>query len=268
MARDPHEAARLRDAIKRAAQRVGPITSVPRVRGLDAVGFRALARGGCPFVVTDLVGRWPLARLDREALGERFGDIRVTVRKGDYVTHAFSGERESVRLSLRDFLGLPPHDAVAAPGQLPPYIGNQKIEGLNDLCQWPSFFSQYGVARTWFGPADTVTPLHCDYLENLFAQVAGRKRFLLIPPHHDVQIEAREVEPVLWASAFNPEAPDTKRFPLAGPVTACECIVEGGELLYLPAGWFHHVRALTDSLSVNRWADDRPLALADDGAVA
>ena len=40
-----------------------------------------------------------------------------------------------------------------------------------------------------------------------------------------------------------------------------ECIVEPGELLYLPAGWFHQVRALTFSLSANRWARALPLAL-------
>jgi hypothetical protein len=32
-------------------------------------------------------------------------------------------------------------------------------------------------------------------------------------------------------------------------------------LLYVPAGWYHQVRALTFSLSVNRWARAMPLAL-------
>ncbi|MGZ5183242.1 MAG: cupin-like domain-containing protein, partial [Ramlibacter sp.] len=44
-----------------------------------------------------------------------------------------------------------------------------------------------------------------------------------------------------------------------------ELVVEPGDMLYVPAGWYHQVRALTFSLSSNRWARGVPLALA--GAV-
>jgi uncharacterized RmlC-like cupin family protein len=40
-----------------------------------------------------------------------------------------------------------------------------------------------------------------------------------------------------------------------------ECIVNPGDLLYVPAGWYHQVRALTFSLSSNRWARSLPFAL-------
>jgi uncharacterized RmlC-like cupin family protein len=40
-----------------------------------------------------------------------------------------------------------------------------------------------------------------------------------------------------------------------------ECIVNPGDLLYVPAGWYHQVRALTFSLSANRWARGIPFAL-------
>ena len=45
------------------------------------------------------------------------------------------------------------------------------------------------------------------------------------------------------------------------------CTVEPGDLLYVPAGWFHQVRALEFSLSSNRWARGVPLALQDDPSV-
>jgi ribosomal protein L16 Arg81 hydroxylase len=68
----------------------------------------------------------------------------------------------------------------------------------------------------------------------------------------------------LFGSAFNPEVPDFDQFPLARHATMIECLVQPGELLYVPAGWYHHVRALTFSLSSNRWARALPLALHDD----
>jgi len=46
-----------------------------------------------------------------------------------------------------------------------------------------------------------------------------------------------------------------------------ECIMQPGELLYVPAGWYHQVRALSFSLSANRWARGLPLVLKDDASL-
>ena len=144
---------------------------------------------------------------------------------------------------------------------LPPYLGNLELRELNRLCHWPTYFDKMGPPRFWVGPAGTVTPLHCDYDDNIFAQVWGRKRIFLSPPHHDVFLYPSEANAILFGSPFDPEAPDFERFPLARQATMIECIVEPGDMLYVPAGWYHQVRALTFSLSSNRWARAVPLAL-------
>ena len=46
-----------------------------------------------------------------------------------------------------------------------------------------------------------------------------------------------------------------------------EVIVNPGDMLYVPAGWYHQVRALTFSLSSNRWARAVPLAVTNDTSV-
>ena len=69
---------------------------------------------------------------------------------------------------------------------------------------------------------------------------------------------------MLFGSKFDPEAPDFEQFPLARNASMIECTVHPGELLYVPAGWYHQVRALTFSLSANRWARAMPLALNGD----
>jgi hypothetical protein len=227
---------------------------------LDPVVFRAFARGGVPFVIVGLVPHWPLAQLTLTTLRERFGNLRVTARHGDYVRDAFTKKRQVSEMSLADYLDSVQGERGA--GELPPYLGNQQLPELNALCRWPPYFQHYKVARTWLGPAQTVTPLHCDYTENLFAQIWGRKRFVLYPPHHARFLDARESNPVLYASKFNPDAPDFDSFPQARQAKPTGCVLKPGELLYLPAGWFHHVRALEDSLSVNRWAEDVPMALS------
>lgn len=247
----------LREAVRSAAAELGEITHVPRMAPVDPAVFEALARGGIPFVIVGLVEHWPVFRLDAAALKERFGFLQVQVRHGDYVAKAFTSQRQVASMSLSQYL-----DGLESPsGELPPYVGNQNIDGIGSLCRWPPYFKQLDAARTWLGPAGTITPLHCDYLENLFAQIWGRKRFTLYPPHCAQVLQAKQANPRLYKSTFDPDAPDFQQFPAARGLRAVECIVNPGELLYLPAGWFHHVQSLDLSLSANCWSRDRPLAL-------
>jgi hypothetical protein len=255
--------AAMREAIKRISLTLPAIQAVPRVRVQEAAAFRARAREGLPFLMTGLVGRWPLTTLTPQELRARFGAAPVRARVGDYVGTAFAPDRAMRDMLLRDYL-----DLVAAPADgLPPYVGNLELRALNTMCHWPGWFDRMGPPRYWLGPAGTVTPLHCDYDDNIFAQIWGSKRVTLVPPHHEAFLYVREANPVLFGSPFDPEAPDFERFPLAREAAPVECIVNPGDLLYVPAGWYHQVRSLSFSLSVNRWARGMPLALRDDAAL-
>ena len=251
--------AAMRDAIRQAARQLPPFTSVPRLNRLDAAAFRARAAAGMPFLVSGIVKRWPLASLTPQDLREQFGHLPVRARIGDYVNTAFAPDRAMQDMLLRNYLDLTPPDEASG---LPPYVGNLSLRELNRLCHWPTWFDKMGPPRFWIGPARTVTPLHCDYDDNIFAQIWGTKRIFLAPPHHDVFLYTREANPLLYGSPFDPEAPDYEAFPLARQAALVEIIVEPGDMLYVPAGWYHQVRALSFSLSSNRWARGQPLALA------
>jgi len=252
----------MRVAIRHAARALPGISAVPRMAALDAAAFRARAAEGLPFIITGLVPRWPLAALTPQTLRERFGELPVRARVGDYINTAFAPDRAMQDMSLQAYL-----DLVADSTQdLPPYVGNLELRELNRLCHWPAYFKKMGPPRFWLGPAGTVTPLHCDYDDNIFAQIWGAKRIFLSPPHHDEFLYPREANAILFGSPFDPEAPDYEKFPLARQAAMIECTMQAGELLYVPAGWYHQVRALTFSLSANRWARALPLALQADAS--
>ena len=253
----------MRDAIKQAARDLPAISTVPRLPMLGAAAFRARAALGLPFLMRGLVQRWPLSALQPQVLRERYSHVPVRARVGDYINTAFAADRAMLDMSMGQYLDLVEEGTHA----LPPYLGNLELRELNSLCHWPTYFDKMGPPRFWVGPAGTVTPLHCDYDDNIFAQVWGRKRIFLSPPHHDVFLYPSEANAILFGSPFDPEAPDFERFPLARQASMIECIVEPGDMLYVPAGWYHQVRALTFSLSSNRWARAVPLALHGDTAL-
>ncbi|MGG7604725.1 cupin-like domain-containing protein [Massilia sp. BKSP1R2A-1] len=252
--------AAMREAVKAHARSLPLLTSIPRVKRLDAQAFDARAAQGLPFLMTGLVGRWPLCSLTPSELRERYGDLPVRARTGDYIRQAFRADRPMRDMSLRDYLDLEP-GRIHGPDEPPPYVGNMELRELNRLCHWPAYFRKMGPPRFWLGPIGTMTPLHCDFDDNIFAQIWGAKRIFLVPPHHDEFLYAREANPVLFGSPFDPEQPDFDSYPLARRARAVEVIVEPGDMLYVPAGWYHQVRALTFSLSSNRWARGKPLAL-------
>ncbi len=250
----------MRDAIRRAGRAATSISAVPRVPALDAAAFRARASAGLPFMVTGLVDRWPLTALAPSILRERFGALPVRARVGDYINTAFAPDRAMQDMTMLAYLDL----VDAGVHELPPYLGNLELRELNGMCHWPAYLDKMGPPRFWIGPAGTVTPLHCDYDDNIFAQIWGSKRIFLSPPHHDEFLYPREANAILFGSPFDPEAPDFARFPLARQATMLELIIHPGELLYVPAGWYHQVRALSFSLSSNRWARALPFALNGD----
>ncbi|MGK5049170.1 cupin-like domain-containing protein [Janthinobacterium sp. GB4P2] len=253
----------MREAIKQAARDLPAISAVPRLGMLDAAAFRARAALGLPFLMRGLVQRWPLSKLEPDILCAQFSHVPVRARVGDYINTAFAADRAMQDMSMGQYLDLVAEGKYA----LPPYLGNLELRELNRLCHWPTYFDKMGPPRFWVGPAGTVTPLHCDYDDNIFAQVWGRKRIFLSPPHHDAFLYPSEANAILFGSPFDPETPDFERFPLARQATMIECLVEPGDMLYVPAGWYHQVRALTFSLSSNRWARAVPLALHGDVAL-
>ncbi len=104
-----------------------------------------------------------------------------------------------------------------------------------------------GFVFFWYGPAGTVTPLHHDACDIFLGQVQGRKRITMIP---------REQKPLLYNhigvfSQVDVEKPDLVRFPLYEQATKYTFDLNPGEAIYIPGGWWHHVRALDVSISIS-----------------
>lgn len=124
------------------------------------------------------------------------------------------------------------------------------------------------LLNAWFGPADTTTPLHTDPYHNILAQVVGRKYVRLYAPRESKKLYARGIEDgidmsntsmldvgILSGLDGTPKdrATAAEQFPLAKDAVYMECILEEGECLFIPIGWWHYVRSLSVSFSVSFW---------------
>lgn len=56
----------------------------------------------------------------------------------------------------------------------------------------------------------------------------------------------------IWAG-FDVDEPDYEAFPLARRAHFVELEISAGEMLFLPEAWFHYVRSVTTSMSLNFW---------------
>jgi ribosomal protein L16 Arg81 hydroxylase len=112
------------------------------------------------------------------------------------------------------------------------------------------------------GGGGVTAQTHYDSLHNLFAQLIGRKTFLLSPP--------RELDKLYLYSSLHPSyrqsqvdfvAPNVTQFPNFYNVSAIKVTLEPGDMLYLPPFWFHRVIAEDFSVSVSVWTDSEETVL-------
>ena len=118
------------------------------------------------------------------------------------------------------------------------------------------------LLNAWFGPAGTVSPLHTDPYYNILCQVVGKKYIRLYAPSETCNLYPRGIEDggVNMANTSMVDAEgDPERlaqeFPNFGAAEYVDCILEEGECLFIPRGWWHYVRSLTVSFSVSFWWD-------------
>lgn len=130
--------------------------------------------------------------------------------------------------------------------------------GLQECFGVPEYtMGRLAAANAWLGTEGTVTHLHTDQADNLLCQVAGFKLVRMYPPEAGACLyeETRGGNGSL--NRFSPvdaEDVDEDKFPkFADAEGGMETILGPDDALFVPCGWWHYVRALTPSFSLNFW---------------
>ncbi len=121
----------------------------------------------------------------------------------------------------------------------------QEVEFLPELLD-PEGDHPHGYLL--FGPSGTITDLHFDLANAIYCQVHGRKHFQMVSP-----IYLPNVYPYRnFLSKVDLEhGVDLEKFPLFARAKVYDFILEPGEILFLPIGWWHFVRSIGVSMSLS-----------------
>ena len=223
-------------------------------------------RPGRPVILTNLAADWPMppAAWTFARVAERYGDA-------DVVAAALEGGK------LADD---PKEGVVFRKVRLGDVIASLSRPGTGDLYvmapTWnlpQQFRRDYRLpaycegaahmrAKFWVGKAGTVTPTHRDVPHNLNVHLTGRKRWMLFPPGGSRMYPRGIFSGMPNFSRIDPEQPDYDRCPRFRGVTALGGVVEPGETLFIPHGWWHHTRTLEDAVAMNFWWGGRVVAAA------
>ncbi|KAG2271192.1 hypothetical protein Bca52824_065747 [Brassica carinata] len=209
-----------------------------------------LSLEGTPVVITNCMAHWPARtkwnHLDylTSVAGNRTVPVEVGKNylcsdwKQELVT--FSKFLERIRTNTSTpveptYLAQHPLDDICIPDYC--FVGGGELQSLN----------------AWFGPAGTVTPLHHDPHHNILAQVVGKKYIRLYPSSLQDELYPYSETMLCNSSQVDLDNIDKNEFPKAAELEFMDCILEEGEMLYIPPKWWHYVRSLTVSFSVSFW---------------
>lgn len=216
------------------------ITDIKRVhRPAEAEVLRLMA-ASVPFVITGVLDDWPLLSKNFSQLKAEYGDIslRQNLEEGREETLGdFISKMEHANGMVYTF-GCPLPLAIWAETPAP-------------FFEWDDLTSP----QIWMGRKTgdrPCTTLHRDCNHNMLAQLFGRKKLILFSPD-----QSAFLYPIPAFNTFQPCSvgdvlhPDLEKFPAFSQARSLEVTLEPGELLVIPAFWYHCVYAVDDVLSIS-----------------
>jgi hypothetical protein len=217
-------------------------------------------------LINGAASEWSALRdWDFEWFKTRYGEVTVTVSSPPRLTIS-CGQEMSTLGAYIDLIT----SGRAGRRYLSQFNSFEQMPGLIDGIARPRYAppERRGVPQLWLGPANTYIGFHkdnsheLDGIANLFTQIRGRKRFCLVDPDQDrLMYRLPPDGPDYWHSAIDFDREQYMATPLFLEAVVQEAIVEPGQMLYVPAHYWHSVRSLDASISVSYWW--RPWKVSD-----
>lgn len=210
-----------------------------------------------PFLVKNVADSWrataewalPGGRVAWQRLAQDFGTCRVPVALcgeqqyndqrreemtvGEFVERAVQGKEQ---IYLKDW-HLVQQEAHFGAYDVPLMVSDDWINA-----HWDHLAERDDYRFVYAGTKGSFTPLHCDVFHSFSwsVNVVGRKLWTFFPPASVPFIHNEQGTATVWDIRL----PDVTMFPLFEHAFSIEVVQEAGELIFVPAGWYHQVENL------------------------
>jgi hypothetical protein len=210
-----------------------------------------------PVILTGMMRDWKaMERWSPAYLRQRVGDTPIEVQVGRDSDPLYERNLEQHRKTMPFSQYVDMVTSAQESNDFYMVANNKNVEKtglsmlLDEIVQFPALMDGAawpGRVFFWFGPKGTITPIHHDPMNVILCQVSGKKRIKLWAPSQT---------PFLYnfVGVFcevDVDKPDLQRYPLFALARPLEFVIEPGEVLFIPVGWWHYVKALDLSISVS-----------------
>jgi hypothetical protein len=213
-------------------------------------------RSGVPVVVSNGLGHWAaVGKWTPEYLRDEFGDTSVelkgkTWRLGDLADRILASSRENPAPYLHNYpLDKLPKRMRADIGRFPECTGPNWLDSALLPRSARRMFPEM-----YFGGTGAIFPvLHYDdmHMHAVLMQIYGEKEYMAFAPDQTPYLYSRGGIEINKSAIDDPEGADPERFPLYARAKGTRFLLRAGEMLFVPAGWWHTVRILTPSITVS-----------------
>jgi hypothetical protein len=222
---------------------------------------------GRPVILCGAIDHWPARAWTPDSLSARIGSAMIECQGGREANARYEVEKDAHKRQM-------PFDCFIA--QITAERGNDlyltAYNSAGNATALAPLAAELGTIETilghkageqagmmWIGPGGTFTPLHHDLTNNLLIQVVGRKRVVLASPAETPKLYNHIY---VFSEVGNLTDPrlDFSSYPRVKGLRTLDIVLEPGEALFIPIGWWHQVEALEFSVSVTytnfRWPNE------------
>lgn len=216
------------------------------------------------------INNWPIFNWSLERIADEFGESSSSPRinfprSDDFSVNPFTLVYEEypakTEMSVKEFIKRvkDPETAVSPCYLQPGAESNALLEKMTngqvafnfDDIVLPPPNSEPSTTNLWIGSAGTRAGFHQDDRNNFIVILEGKKLVYLASPYYTSSLYPFPGIPD--KSQVAPENYDPKLFPNMSKVTFLKGVIEKGDILFLPRGWWHTLKAHEPTMMLNYW---------------
>lgn len=214
-----------------------------------------------PVILEDFTKNWnAIKKWDYQYLKDKGGNVEVPLFAEAFADKGNSYMKAQNNMKFADYLDL----LQVSETRLRMFLFNikKKMPALCEDFDYPDITDRFvkGFPFLFFGQAGSHVDVHYDAdLSHVFiTQFLGKKRIILFAPEYSNHLYRH---PFTVSCNIDLSQPDLEKYPLLKNAKGYECILNPGETLFMPSGYWHYIDYIDTGFSLSLRAQPEQLLL-------